>query len=55
MQAFTPLFPLSAQAGTGEGEQAGLEFWDGIQKWCYSEGTGVRGDDKRPARVHTVA
>ncbi len=26
MQAFTPLFPLSAQAGTGEGEQAGLEF-----------------------------
>lgn len=55
MQAFTPLCPLSAQAGTGEGEQAGLEFWDGIQKLCHSEATGVRGDEKRPARVHTVA
>lgn len=40
MQAFTPHSPLSAQAGTGEGEQAGLEFWDGNQKWCHSEGTG---------------
>ncbi len=46
MQAFTPHSPLSAQAGTGEGEQAGLEFWDGNQKWCHSEGRGVRGDEK---------
>lgn len=59
MQAFTPFSPVSAQAGTREGEQAGLEFWDGNQKleeWCQSEGTGGRRWwEKASFRVHTVA